>query len=493
MSVISAGSYLEHLPAVALARAVRGGFVQSTQLVEKSLSQLNGLGRRLGAVAAIRWSAREEAAAVDRLVADGRAAAESATPFLGVPCSVKEGLKVAGAPWRMGSRLNLDRVAEEDGSVVARLRRAGAIITGLGSMAEMALWPETVNRIEGVARHPHDLRRTPGGSSGGDAALTAARCVPFAIGADGGGSVRIPAAYCGLFGHKPSAGLVPLTGHVPLDGVASDTDAAQSLAWFFAPGPICRHANDLWPLLKVMAGPDGCQRGIGVRTLTETADFDPAGRTILMLARPKVALAEAVSAEQSEVVEAAAMSLAKRGGLIRQLPDTFLTHAFCIWSGTLRASSDLRLGEMLGGGSSLQLGWEVLRRIGGAPMHTLPSLMLATLDRVAPMRRRTAERYFRLGAELAAELSAMLGDGGVLLLPPVPGVAPRHGHALLRPFNIAYTALFNALGLPATVAPVSVSRCGLPLGVQIVSSIGNDSLTIGAAVAIADSHSVHIS
>lgn len=485
MKAAAAGLDLRSASGRALARAIRGGVITSTALVDHSLCRLESVGRNLNAVAAIRTSARAEAAEVDRAIREGRAPAEEAAPFFGVPCSVKEGLKVAGSPWHMGSRLNLQRVATKDGSVVARLKRSGAIITGLGAMAEMALWPETLNTISGVANHPHDRTRTPGGSSGGDAVLAATGCVPFALGTDGGGSVRIPAAYCGLFGHKPSAGLVPLTGHVPLEGDA-DSEMAQNLARFFAPGPICRHGEDLWPLLKIMAGPDGYHQGLVPMALPETAAFDPVGRTVLVLSRPDIMFCDPISQEQGAAVDSAATRLARLGGIVKTVSASLLREAFLIWVATLRVASELRFHTLLGGGKRPRFGREVLRRIVGAPVHTGPLTLLAMLDRLIPMPLLMAKRYHARGVELAEWLTAELGDDGILLLPPAPGGAPHHGHARRHFFNIAPVALFNALGLPSTVVPLSFDANGLPLGVQIVSALGNDHLTIGAALAIAE-------
>ena len=248
----------------ALAQAVAAREVRAVDLAEAALSRLGEVGPRLSALAWLNDAqARRDAASADQLARiRGRESLET-HPLLGLPITVKEGLRVAGAPWMMGSALSRNRIAHEDGTVVGRLRAAGAVIVGLGAMAERALWPETVNKLTGRALHPLDPRRTPGGSSGGDAALVAARAVTVAVGTDGGGSVRIPAAYCGLYAHKPSAGMVPLTGHVPLD--CGPENGSAPLARFFAPGPITRHAVDLWPLLSVMAGSDGIQQGVDIR------------------------------------------------------------------------------------------------------------------------------------------------------------------------------------------------------------------------------------
>ncbi|WP_242628378.1 amidase family protein, partial [Klebsiella quasipneumoniae] len=139
---------------------------------------------------------------------------------------------------------------------------AGAILIGQTNLSELALWPECANVIYGKTSNPYSQEHTSGGSSGGDAAIVSAGGVPFALGTDGGGSVRIPAAHCGVFGHKPSSKFVPMSGHFPLDRYSSQYPSAQFIARFFAMGPLCRKAEDLLPLLKIISRPDGIDENI---------------------------------------------------------------------------------------------------------------------------------------------------------------------------------------------------------------------------------------
>lgn len=476
------------LPVAALARSVASGELSAIDLAERAIERLSEIGPRLAALAYL----NAEQARSDARRADDRAAIEQehalvGQPLLGVPLSVKEGLKVARAPWMMGSSLNRTRIADADGSVVASLRNAGAVIAGLGAMAEMALWPETINRLTGRALHPRDARRTPGGSSGGDAALVASGAVPAAVGADGGGSVRIPAAYCGLFGHKPSAGMVPLDGHVPMDRGPETPTAA--LARYFSPGPMCRNAADLWPILCVMAEAEGYQarsERLRPRDLPAPSPSLIAGKSVFVLPCPQIRGAETVDAAQIAAVERAATVLEQYGARLRSARTDLLRDAFWVWMGTLRCAAEMDLERLLGNGARLRLLPEIAAQLRGGGRHTSAGLLLAFCARIDPTGPRFWRSWAARGQALRAELEAMLADDGLLLCPPVPGPAPTHDHAFRHPFNIAACAVFNVLGNPASVAPVLDGPEGMPRAVQIVARHNADHLTVSTALALSE-------
>ncbi|WP_321364906.1 amidase family protein [uncultured Celeribacter sp.] len=466
---------------------IAAGGATSESLTRLSLDRLAVEGPRLRALS----HSNSNAALADARRADaiarrlGNAAVED-RPLLGLPMTVKEGLKCAGAPWTMGSSIFRDRIATEDGTAVARLRAAGAVIVGQGSMAEMALWAETTNRLTGQARHPADLSRSPGGSSGGDAALVAAGAVNAALGADGGGSVRIPAAWCGLYAHKPSMGLVPLTGHFPMDRGAEAEGAA--LARYFSPGPMCRYAEDLWPILSAIMGPDGIQLGIE-NPLVELAP-DPTlinGIKIWVLSEPVLRRGSAVEAAQQCSVSKAAEILERQGAHLHMAPVRLLERGFDLWLARLMTAGDhtVDLSRLIGGGSRVPILREACCQLVGRGRHSFPAFVLAALSQVDP---RPAGHWQKLAREvdnLEAEITDMLNPNSLLLCPPVTGPAPRHGMTMRRPFDIALSAIFNALGLPATVAPVTMGQDGLPRSVQIVAPRRADHLSISAALCLA--------
>jgi Asp-tRNA(Asn)/Glu-tRNA(Gln) amidotransferase A subunit family amidase len=228
------------LDASAAARAVRAGEVSSAELVEASLDAIGRLDPRLGAFTIVLADeARATARAVDRAVAAG----EGTGPLAGVPVAIKDHVWMRGAPATNGSHAFADFVPDEDCACVARLRAAGAVFVGKTNNPEFCYRGITDNDVFGLTRNPWDPERTPGGSSGGSAAAVAAGMVPAAVGTDGGGSIRIPAAFCGIAGLKPTFGLVPKEPGFPNWRTLS------------VDGPLARTVADLALMLAVMAGP----------------------------------------------------------------------------------------------------------------------------------------------------------------------------------------------------------------------------------------------
>ncbi|MGH9732131.1 MAG: amidase, partial [Candidatus Acidiferrales bacterium] len=169
-------------------------------------------------------------------------------PLHGVPLSIKSSIDVAGWASDCGSRLRAGYVAEHDATLVARLRHAGAVLLGNTNTPELLMAYETDNAIRGRTNNPWDLQRTPGGSSGGEAAAIAARCSAGGVGSDGGGSVRVPAHFSGICGLKPTPGRIPATGHFPV--------SSGPFALLGVVGPMARTVADLQVLFDVMAGLD---------------------------------------------------------------------------------------------------------------------------------------------------------------------------------------------------------------------------------------------
>jgi amidase len=212
--------------AAGIAAAVRAGEVTAAEVVAGHIGRISRLNAELGAFTRIRAAeAAAEAQAVDAR------ADRAELPLAGVPVAVKDCAAVTGEPMGYGSAAFPSTPQQHDHPVVARLRAAGAVVVGLTNLPELAIYPLT-DSVYGIARNPWDQRRTPGGSSGGSAAAVAGALVPLAHGTDGLGSVRIPAAACGLFGIKPGTGVVPadlgetgwhgLTEHGPLATTVAD-------------------------------------------------------------------------------------------------------------------------------------------------------------------------------------------------------------------------------------------------------------------------------
>lgn len=238
-------------PAVDAARMVRGGEISSRELTEVLLARIDAVDPKLNAVVELRReTALQDAAAADEAVARG----EDVGPLHGVPMTVKDSFNVAGMHTTWGNPAFRDHVADWDATVVRRLEAAGAIIVGKTNVAFMlADFGQTANELHGVTNNPWDTSRTPGGSTGGGAAALASGMSFLEYGSDLVGSIRIPASFCGVYGLKPSVGIVPLTGFQPPGPPAGPSD----MTYLSSVGPLGRSVQDLRTALRMTAGPEG--------------------------------------------------------------------------------------------------------------------------------------------------------------------------------------------------------------------------------------------
>ncbi|HSJ08777.1 MAG TPA: amidase [Longimicrobiales bacterium] len=464
-------------PARDLARAARDGVLSPLDMVEAHIARIEAVNPLINAVVAERFDeARAEARALASVDPAGRA-------LYGVPFTVKEMVAVTGMPMTFGCQARRGRVADRDATVVARLRAAGAIPLGVTNVPEWGMWSESYNHVYGRTNNPWDLARTPGGSSGGEGAIVGAGGSAFGIGSDIGGSVRMPAAFCGVYGHKPTTGLLPLTGHYPV--YASGSDAAlDRTAPYVTLGTLTRSAADIAPLLRVMMGGDGVDPNVDdALVLRDPADVDWRGRRVALLANPSIALARSADGAVQRAVERAAAILAARGAEVVEAPRDLLRRAGDAWFAALQSSSPRTFTDVLGDGAGVPLVSSMIAASFGAGRYSWPALFFVLGEKLGTRSERSVRRALAELERMRERLHALIGDGGVLLLPAHPRAVPAHNSFLLRPFDFLVTAAFNALRVPATVAPLGFDD-GLPLSVQVVGTRGSDHLTIAAALCI---------
>ncbi len=456
------------LSATELASRIRRREVTSEAVVEAHLAHAARVNPRLNAIVVDRYAeARREAREADQLPA--RTPASELPPLHGVPCTIKESFSFSGMPNSSGLVARKHVRATSDAPTVARLRAAGAIALGVTNTSELCMWMESQNHVYGRTKNPYDVRRTAGGSSGGEGAIVGSGASPFGLGSDVGGSIRMPAFFCGVFGHKPSVGLVPNAGQYP--------QAHGSADRLLGTGPLARRADDLWPLLRVLSG--------GVPGLAP-GDVSLRGITVLDVATSGVLHP---SAELRRAQEDAAASLARRGATVRPFRSKYLPRALEVWAARMSDGGGPSYAEMLGNGVAVKPGRELARWVAGRSPYTLPSLFLALVEQVPkalPARAQAArEAHDALRAEIHGALE---GGRTVMLYPPYTRVAPKHLTPLFVPIEYMYTAAINALELPATQVPLGLSREGVPLGVQVVGPHGGDALTVAVAKALEESH-----
>jgi len=457
------------LSATRLAALIRRREVSSREVVEAHIARIEEVNPVLNALVEDRFAmARVEADAADRRVL--REAADSLPPFLGVPCTIKEAIALRGMPFTAGHVAMAGRIADRDAPAVQRLRRAGFIPLGVSNASELCMWMETDNRLYGRTRNPYDPGRTTGGSSGGEGALVGAGASPVGLGADIGGSIRMPAFFNGVFGHKATGGLIPNSGNYPI----AHGDALRMMTT----GPLTRRAEDLWPLIRLLAGPDAVDPECRAMSLGDPSTVDPGSLNVLVVEHNGLF---PVHPELRSALRRAASHLKSLGATIsvEEIPE--FRDSILIWASMLSEAGGPTYAERLGLHGPVSAAWATLQFLVGLSPYTLPSIGLLWLERLAASRPAERHRCVEQGRRLREDLRRRLGPRGVMLFPPYPDPAPPHNRPLIPPFQWLYTGIINALEMPAVSVPMGFGSDGLPLGVQVVATHANDHLCVAVA------------
>ena len=462
------------LSGTALAALIRNGDLTSVDAVDAHIAQVEATNPTLNAVVATRFEeAREEAQKADAKRAKSNA---DLPAFHGVPCTIKECFALTGMPNTAGlaTRVPLGGAAK-DATAVARLRAAGAIPLGVTNTSELCMWMESANTVYGRTNNAYDPTRIVGGSSGGEGAIISAGASPFGLGSDIGGSIRLPAFFNGVFGHKPSGGMVPGTGQFPL----AENEALR----YLTTGPLARRAEDLMPLMRILAGPDGQDGGCTPIPLQHNADISLDGLRVVTIEHNGF---RRVSKDLLDTQRRAADALRDRGAIVEVAHVKALKRSFELWATLLgEAEEHQSFRGMLESGAPRSMVLELARFAMGRSDHTLPAIVLAAVEKVSPYVSGSPAKAFARVAALKTELNALIGDG-VMLFPSYTRVAPLHNRPLLTPLDFVYAGILNVLEMPATQVPMGLSAEGLPLGIQVASVHGADHRTIRVAQALED-------
>lgn len=455
-----------------LGRAIARRDLSPVEVVDAHIAHIEAVNPTLNAVVATRFeAARAEAQAAESFLADN----PSPSPLYGVPCTVKDFLGCVGLPHTGGMLARKDHLATENATVVQRLQDAGAIILGNTNVPEGGLWMETDNLIYGRTHNPWRKGFSPGGSSGGEGAIIAAGGAPFGLGSDIGGSIRIPAAFCGTAGHKPSGRLVPNTGHYP--------GGDPGVGAYLVTGPLARKVEDLRAVMDIIAGPDDLDPVCTPLPWTETTPTDL--RDVVVYPVETNGRAR-VSKEMRQAIADSARALADRGARIEERPFPGMKKGFEIWASMMSEGANDHYDVVLGQGEAINVWQQLLKLPFRRANHTYHALLMTLADKLTGGLTAFAKRRVADGLALRAEFEDALGPNGVLLHPPYSRPAPRHHGAWRTPFDAACTALFNVMEFPCTHVPISTSRKGLPVGVQVIGRRGHDGLTLAVASALED-------
>jgi amidase len=424
------------------ARLIAAGELSSRELVQTYLDRIARLDPQLNAWRVV--FAERALAEADQ--ADARRAAGNERPLLGVPIAIKDDIDVAGEATAWGTSAHAGPVGQ-DAELVTKLRTAGAIVLGKTHVPEMTIWPFTETITFGATRNPWDLDRTPGGSSGGTASAVASAMVGIGVGSDGAGSIRIPAAWCGLFGIKPQRDRVPISPH---------DDAWQGMS---VNGPLARRVADAALFLDATTADGGYA----------TAAARPPGRLRIAVST-KLAPGQLarLSPDVRAAVERTAELLRSLGHEVTErdpdLPGALFTNVLVRYLRGIHEDVEQAMPHP----QRLEPRTRSMARLGGL----IPASVVA--------KQRAAE------AAIAAKVNALFDHADVLLQPgPVGGpfkVGQFHGRGALWTLNsvasrVPFQGWWNATGQPACVVPSGLDRDGLPVGVQLVGR-PNDEATL---------------
>jgi fatty acid amide hydrolase 2 len=458
------------LSGLRLAEMIKRRKVSCREVIEAHIARIEKVNPRLNAVVEDRFAlARVEADSVDRLLM--KTQTTNLPPYIGVPFTVKEAIALRGMPFTSGLMARLGVRAKEDAPVVQRLREAGAIPLGSTNCSELCMWIESHNKVYGRTKNPYDPSRIAGGSSGGEGAIIGAGGSPFGLGADYGGSIRMPAFFNGVFGHKPSPGLVPNTLNFPI----ADGDSATMMVT----GPLCRKAEDLWQILSIISGVDGKDENCVEMTLQNPGQVDLRKLRVFVIETNGIF---EPTAELKKALWDGATHLAGVGAQVEAFECDELVNTGFMWISAVSAGSKTTYSMLMGNGHEIDLCLEGIKFLLGVSPYTLPSLGLAAMERTGKGAKGWKEKWVAKARTLRQDLTKKLGDDAVILFPPYPETAPLHNAPIVPPFEWLYTAIFNVLRFPATAVPMGLSQEGLPLGIQVAASAGNDHLCLAVAM-----------
>jgi amidase len=443
------------------ARLIAAGEVSSRELVELCLKRIAQHDSKLNAFRVL----FEERALMEAQQADARRGAGASRPLLGVPIAVKDDIDVAGEITAMGSNAYGDP-KQADAELVRLLRDAGAIVIGKTNVPELCMWPFTETATWGSTRNPWDLQRAPGGSSGGSGAAVAAGLVGAALGSDGAGSIRIPAAWCGLFGLKPQRGRVPMAPAVePWHGLSVNGLLGRTVADTALFLDLVGASSDSLPpgALAPPATPFSA-------ALTQR----PPRLRIAVSTRIPTGIVSSLDADAKRALEETVELLRSLGHHTEELhPDYGLDTIPSVLTRMLRGIHDQAM-EMKHSGR-LEKRTRAMARIGSL----LPAGALAwSRDHESALRAR---------------LGVVLADHDLLLTPttakPPPRIGQFEGRGAIWTLNavaglVPYNAPWNVTGQPSCSVPAGFGADGLPRGVQLVGRVEDESTLIALAAEI---------
>jgi amidase len=441
-----------------LARAIRRKEVSSSEVVGAHLARIEEVNPKLNAVV---LSLADEARARAREADEALARGEVWGPLHGVPVTIKDAFEMAGVVSAGGTKGRAAHVPEEDAAGVARYKQAGAVILGKTNTPEVSLAFESDNLVYGQTKNPYDPARTPGGSSGGEAAAIASGMSPLGLGSDAGGSIRLPAHFCGIAGIKPTSGRTARTGHFPPMGGLLDS------IWQI--GPLARRVEDLWLALPLLCGNDWRDPTVAPAPLGDPSEVNVKGLRVAFHTD------NGIVTPTEEVMRAtrdAARALADAGAEVVEARPPIPQNAYELLLGLYGAD----------GGAGLRM---LLMFSGTDETHALMTRLLEVLSTASMTTAELTGLVFQLDAWRSQMLSFMR-DYDLVLCPPCAREAMPHGTTFDEENQLvfSYTMLYNMTGWPGAVVRAGATVAGLPVGAQLVARPWREDVALAAALEV---------
>jgi amidase len=458
------------------AAALQARKISAVELADHVIARIEALDQKINAVVVRDFDrAREAAKAADAALGRGER-----RPLLGLPITIKESFNVAGLPTTWGVVAAKGSVPQEDALTVARLKAAGAIVLGKTNVPLMLADWQSYNDIYGTTNNPWDLGRTPGGSSGGSAAALAAGFGSLSLGSDIGGSLRVPPNFCGVYGHKPTHGIIPTRGHVPPGAKAIPRDIDLAVV-----GPMARSASDLALELDILAGPDELRDAVGYRLALPPPRHEALKdfRVLVVDTHPLLPTSASVRAaleRLSERLGKAGVTVARESPLLPDFADAARLYMRLLLS-VFAAPWPL----------------EQYNQVKAAVAALSPDDNSLSAERLrgAVLSHRDWLAADGARAGLRERWRKLFLEWDVVICPTMPTPPYPHDHSMpdyARKIDIdgkeypyqdqlVWAGVATTPGLPATAAPIDRSDTGLPIGVQIVGPYLEDRTTIAFA------------
>jgi amidase len=446
---------LIYASATALARAIRSKEVSSEEVIDAYLQRIEEVNPKLNAIVQLTANAaRVQAREADAALARGHIKG----PLHGVPMTIKDNIQTAGVICTAGTKGRASFVPIRDDTVVARVRASGAILLGKTNLPELGLSLETDNLVYGRTNNPYDLSRSPGGSSGGEAAIIAAGGSPLGLGNDAGGSIRLPSHFCGIAGIKPTTGRVPKTGHFSWPSGSGD------ILWQH--GPMARYIQDLILTLPIIAGVDWHDPAVVPMPLGDPKKVDLKSLRVAFHTDNGTLLP---TRETIEVIKKAAKVLSDVGVTMEENRPEGIEQSQEIYISLLVAD----------GGAGVQ---NALQMAGTTEVHPWTQGFLE-FGRATAM---TAAEFGALMIKWAKFRSAMLSfleKYDVIICPVCAFPALPHGttNDFDKVPGFSYTMTYNLTEWPSVVVRGGTSPEGLPIGVQIVARPWREDVALAVA------------